>query len=182
MPEMHVHRTRPLPIAPLQGKFVVAADVIHSTQRALLSFAIDGIYDGGHEGLVYWAGRECGDVTVLTTAIVPDADHGPQRVEVSTRAVAAMSRSARSLGLGILSQVHSHPGDDTRHSDGDDSLILMPFEGMLSIVVGDFGRAWSDLTTAGVHQFQKKRWVLCPPESISRQITVVPSCVDLRSP
>jgi len=34
--------------------------------------------------------------------------------------------------MGILCQVHSHPGSDTRHSDGDDELVLLPFEGMLS--------------------------------------------------
>ena len=49
------------------------------------------------------------------------------------------SRAARALGLSVVAQVHTHPGRDTRHSDGDDDLVLMPYEGMFSLVVGEYG-------------------------------------------
>ena len=63
------------------------------------------------------------------------------------------------MGLGILAQVHSHPGRDTRHSDGDDDLVVMPFENMLSLVAPYYGRAIRAITDFSVHQFQDRRWV-----------------------
>jgi proteasome lid subunit RPN8/RPN11 len=87
---------------------------------------------------------------------------------------------ARQHGLGILCQVHSHPGKDTRHSDGDDGLVLLPFEGMLSVVVPDFGIGFKAVSQCGVHQFQKGRWVLCDPDSVARGVLIVPVEVDLR--
>ena len=83
------------------------------------------------------------------------------------------------LGLGLLAQVHSHPGDDARHSDGDDVLVLMPYEEMLSIVVpryGDLG-IWP-ISMCGVHQFQQRVWRLCTGGL--ENILLAPGVVDQR--
>ncbi len=80
---------------------------------------------------------------------------------VSEAGFAEAARRARALGLGILAQVHSHPGDDTRHSDGDDELVVMPFEKMLSLVAPHYGRHLQSIDDFAVHQFQDRRWVLC---------------------
>ncbi len=53
-----------------------------------------------------------------------------------------MGRAARRLGLAVMAQVHSHPGADTRHSDGDDELIVLPREGMFSLVIGRYGEGF----------------------------------------
>lgn len=95
------------------------------------------------------------------SAVGPAVDSGPQHVIAGERSVGAAAATARALRLGIVAQVHSHPGSDTRHSDGDDDLVLMPFEGMFSVVVAGYGRG--DILPAGgagVHQFQDRRWVL----------------------
>ena len=118
-----VYRTRPLPVAELQGFFLVAQPVIAATREALISFAVVGIRDGGHEGMAFWAGREIDDASIILETIVPDADHSNQRVMASAGAVGNAARKARERGLGILCQVHSHPGGDARHSDGDDELV-----------------------------------------------------------
>ncbi|MGQ0678172.1 MAG: hypothetical protein ACT4OM_00685 [Actinomycetota bacterium] len=81
---------------------------------------------------------------------------------------------ARSCRLVLLAQVHSHPGTDTRHSDGDDDMVLMPFEGMFSVVVGRYGD--DDATPAegaGVHQFQDSAWVSVSDAASS--VVVVPT-------
>lgn len=178
--DLPVYRTKPLPVGDLQGRFLVAAPLIDHTREALTTFALAGIRDAGHEGLVYWAGRELDDVRVLISVVVPRADHSAQRVMVSRGEVARASRTARSQGLGLLCQVHSHPGRDARHSDGDDELVLLPFEGMLSIVAPHYGvnlRSVSDLT---VHQFQQGGWVLCSAGSVAKHITIVSPVSDLR--
>ncbi len=69
-------------------------------------------------------------------------------------------KTARKLGLAIVSQVHSHPGDDTRHSEGDDKLVLMPFHGMFSLVIGNYGMGGLTQNSGlGLHQFQNGQWV-----------------------
>lgn len=175
-----VYRTRELPITNLTGSFLVTEQVLASTQKALQTFALDGIRDGGHEGMVFWAGREVAGDTMFLQAVVPDAEHSHGRVHASKAAVGAAARAARGYSLGIICQVHSHPGSDTRHSDGDDDLVLLPFEGMLSIVVANFGIGFVSLAQASVHQFQNGHWALCNPASVDHGVKVLPAEVDLR--
>ena len=176
-----VYRTRALPKTDLIGSYFVPAEVLSATQRALQQFALDGIRDGGHEGMVFWAGRESGQHTMLLQVVVPDAEHDHGRVHSSESAVGSAARAARAYGLGILCQVHSHPGSDTRHSDGDDDLVLLPFEGMLSIVVPNFGLIFESIAQASVHQFQEGHWALCSAASVENGIKVFPSEVNLRA-
>ena len=175
-----IYRSTDLPTGELRGLFLLPEEVLARTREALTSFALEGIDDGGHEGIVYWAGREMGDCTVFLQAVVPIADHSYGRVMVDRSEVGRMQRAARSMKLGILCQFHSHPGSDGRHSDGDDSLILLPFEGMLSIVAPFFGTRFRSLSELCVHQYQEGRWVLCSLESVTRQVVVVAPCQDLR--
>ena len=170
---MTVHRVRPLPRGILRGRYRMSPSLIHDTQQALLKFFEAGCHDGGHEGLCYWAGREHADRTSLEAAIVPTARHGRFGVFVSEAAFADVARQARGMGLGILAQVHSHPGRDTRHSDGDDDLVVMPFENMLSLVAPYYGRSLRAITDFSVHQFQDHRWVLCNRESVASAFETV---------
>lgn len=175
-----VYRTRPLPQGPLQGRFLLPEPMVSETRRALVDTALNGIRDGGHEGLVYWAGCEMESVTAFLSVIVPGSDHGPQHVMVPGPEVTRAARSARAHNMGILAQVHSHPGSDARHSDGDDDLILLPFEGMLSIVAPRYGQDVHTLADLTIHQFQDGRWVLCDDASVERGFEVIPTSIDLR--
>lgn len=175
-----VYRTRALPVGQLRGTYLIAEPLLHATRSALTSFADAGRNEGGHEGLVYWAGRESAGTTVFLHAIVPRAQHGPARVSVEAAEVGRMQRALRKHRLALLAQVHSHPGDDTRHSDGDDHLILMPHNEMLSLVAPEYGTQLTQFDQLGVHQFQDGVWVWCTPESIRAGCIVVPSMEDLR--
>jgi proteasome lid subunit RPN8/RPN11 len=178
--EVPVYRTTDLPTGHLRGLYFVTDSVVHATQDALMSFAVGGIADRGHEGIAYWAGREFEGTTVFLQAVIPNAETGPGRVSVSGPEIGRTQRAARKHRLGILAQVHSHPSNDARHSDGDDELVLMPFEGMLSIVVPHFGMWFRDISDTCVHQYQDGRWVLCTPESVSTSFRCTPSGTDLR--
>ena len=160
-----VHRIRPLPRGVLRGRFRISHNIIEDTRQALRAFDEAGRHEGGHEGICYWAGREQPNLTTLEAVIVPNACHGRFKVFVSEAAFAEVARSARAMGLGILAQVHSHPGHDTRHSDGDDDLIVMPFENMLSLVAPYYGRTLNSIADFSIHQFQDHRWVLCDQNS-----------------
>jgi len=164
---MTVHRTRPLPRGVLRGCYSIVDSLIEDTQRALRGFDEAGWCEGGHEGICYWAGREEPGLTTMEAVLVPKANHRRFGVFVSESAFADVARRTRAMGLGILAQVHSHPGRDTRHSDGDDDLVVMPFENMLSLVAPNYGRNLKGITDFSIHQFQDHRWVLCDRDSIS---------------
>jgi proteasome lid subunit RPN8/RPN11 len=150
--------------------------VVNDTARALRTFGGDG---REHEGLVYWTGRIVGDSTYVLSAIVPKCQHAPYRVMAAEQSIGEAASLARMSRLGIVAQVHSHPDDDTRHSDGDDQLILMPFEGMFSLVIGSYGHGgMTPDAGAGLHQFQDGEWIRVAPST--GVMVVVPSIKDLR--
>lgn len=168
-----VFRTRPLPEAAARGRMIVPESIIVDTGIALRSFRGD---DGPHEGIAFWGGHVIGADTVITGAVVPQAEHGWGRVHVLEGGVGAAARALRPFGAGLVAQVHSHPGVGTRHSEGDDELVLMPFEGMFSIVVGRYGADPIDARAGvGVHQFQDGRWVLVTDDS--RALVIVPRLI-----
>jgi proteasome lid subunit RPN8/RPN11 len=162
MDDMSVHRLRPLQVRRARGCLVVPTSVLDATQAALKRFR--GAAGDRHEGLVFWAGRVVDGNSYVLTSVLPNCDHGPYRVFADERAMGAVARAARREQLGIVAEVHSHPGDDTRHSDGDDDMIFMPFEGMFSLVVARYGDG-SMLPDggAGLHQFQDGLWVKVAP-------------------
>jgi proteasome lid subunit RPN8/RPN11 len=168
-------RRTPLPVEPAVGRLLVAEQVLGVTRAALQ--ASSGHYRP-HEGLVFWLGRGVGADTLVVSAAVPPTDNRTDGVFVDERAVLATVKAARSAGLGLVAQVHSHPGDDTRHSDGDDQLVLMPFEGMFSLVVARYGQGslFPD-DGAGLHQFQSGRWVRVA--NAGAAFAVVPSLTGL---
>lgn len=170
-----VLRPTPLPRAPARGLLIVTKAVADRTRAALRAFS--GA-DGRHEGIVLWAGHRCGDLTVACSSVVPDAEHSRGRVYMDRAAVGRAARAARRAGLVLVSQVHSHPGSDTRHSDGDDRMILLPFEGMFSVVVAGYGDgSLHPRKGAGLHQFQDGRWVLV--EDAGGAFLVVPAVLHL---
>lgn len=155
--ETPVHRRTPLPRAAGRGRILVAAAVATETLAALRSFSGD---DGRHEGIALWIGRRTDADTVVCSMVVPEAEHTWGSVRIGHAAVGRAARAARRMGMVVVSQVHSHPGRDTRHSDGDDKMILLPYEGMFSLVVADYGNgSIFPSEGAGLHQFQDGRWV-----------------------
>jgi proteasome lid subunit RPN8/RPN11 len=175
-----VYRTRPLPVGPLRGRFLIPEALVTATRESLTRAATSGKHEGGHEGLVFWAGLQSHDLTAFTSCVVPAAEHSRLGVFVGEAAYGRAASAARARGVLLLAQVHSHPGSDTRHSDGDDDLIIMPYDGMLSVVVPRYGVAWTGIDAASIHQFQSDRWVRCTPESVHTGVVVVPATIDAR--
>ena len=164
------------PEGELTGKFNVCGAVINETVRALVTFRGP---DRSHEGIVFWGGYQYDGITTITTVVVPKAKHGPQFVQCDERSIREVSQIFRRYGLGLLVQVHSHPSEDARHSFGDDRMVFMPFEGMLSLVVPWYAKnGMLPLSGCGIHQFQKGRWVLCT--SGFEAIKILPAGVDTR--
>lgn len=154
---MTVHRLTELPEAPARGRLIVSEGVIAPTRAALQASSTDSRPD---EGLVLWLGRNIEDTSLVLACVAPRSSHDWGRVHIDETAVGTAASAARAHGLGVIAQVHSHPGWDTRHSDGDDQLVLMPYESMFSLVVADYGLgSVHPAEGAGLHQFQDGHWV-----------------------
>lgn len=173
---MSVHRETILPCGPATGRLIVAQQCLMSTSDALMSSK--GRTGARHEGLVFWIGRTVGTSTLVLAAAQPKTTSTPGSVQVSEKDVGEIFYRAKQLGLGIVAQVHSHPGDDTRHSDGDDQLVLMPFAGMFSLVVANYGHgSLLPGEGAGLHQYQEDHWTLVTDSSA---MTVVSGQIEVR--
>jgi hypothetical protein len=167
-----------LPVCEMRGEFFITAAAVTAAERLLPSYR--GL-DGDHEGIIFLLGRESEGVTIITTALAPEADHGWGHVICDDSQVAAAGRAARAHGLGILAQLHTHGRDWTEHSTGDDNLIVMPFEGMLSLIAPWYGRVGlRPLDGLGVHQHQDGRWVSIDRGSVRQRLHLVPDHIDLR--
>ena len=171
---MTVFRTKPLPTGPSDGTLIVPEEVVSRTTSALKAFR----GESRHEGLVYWIGRWRDDAAYVVGAVSPRCEHGPQFVRIGEVDVGKMMRTARAYRSAIIAQVHSHPGSDTRHSDGDDDLVLMPHHGLFSLVVGNYGDSGFD-ESLGVHQYQEGTWIRIE-NAVSEVVKVVPSLIDGR--
>ncbi|MCW9709022.1 Mov34/MPN/PAD-1 family protein [Fodinibius salsisoli] len=172
------YRTNPIKIGPIKGEYAATETVISQTASILTDYSKEGVQ--GHEGLVFWGGRDLGNLTIFTSVIAPNTEHGAHRVMVDEKEFGKCSREARSSRLTILCQVHSHPSSDTIHSDGDDHLIIMPFEGMLSIVVPNYGIGFTDLSESTIHQFKDGSWFVCSEDSVKQNLHILPDLIDLR--
>ena len=134
-----------------------------------------------HEGIVYWGGAEATGGAVALTAISPSAvttwGSFQTDADANTEIVSLLSR----LGLSLIAQVHSHPGDWVDHSDGDDAGALVRFPGFWSLVVPRFARhGFRPLNRCGVHLFQSGEFRRLTEEAVSAQVHLVPAAVDLR--
>ena len=171
---MSVHRLHPLPERAARGRLIVSEAVVDATRATLLAA---GDRMPSHEGLVWWLGRQVEEDTLALALHVPQVDSGPTQVLTDEVALGRAARLARSYGLGVVAQVHSHPGTDTRHSDGDDRLVVMPFDGMFSLVIGEYGSG-SMLPESGaeLHQYLQGHW--CLVRQIEPALVVIPTEVS----
>ena len=171
-------KARRLSVAPLRGRFLILEPVITELERVLPTYRGP---DGHHEGIAFLCGFERSGETIFTTAMFPDADHRAGYVRCDEAQFAAASSAARSYGLGLLAQVHTHPKGRTGHSWGDDDMVRPAYEGMLSIVVPDYGlTGLRPLDSLGIHQLQNERWILAEQASIRENVLIVPAGRDLR--
>jgi proteasome lid subunit RPN8/RPN11 len=169
---MTVHRLTPLPVVPARGRLIVAEHVITPTLAILQASSSSGEAD---EGLVLWLGRNIENTALVLGCAAVRTTHTWGSVHADESALGPIAATARRHGLGVVAQVHSHPGADTRHSDGDDQLVFMPYESMFSVVVGEYGLgSIKPSEGAGLHQFQDGRWIrVANPEAF----VVVPALV-----
>src|SRR4051812_1718581 len=84
---------------PLRARFLIT-DVAWDEVGRLLQTYRDT--QGDHEGIVFLFGRRLAEVTMLTTAIAPDADTGPGHVHCNEAQMGNAVQAGRSNGVALL--------------------------------------------------------------------------------
>lgn len=153
----------------------MTAELAQKTAMLLDSFA----QRRPSEGVVYWFGIESGDIAVITTVIVPDADTSDGCVHTSVEANAAAIRVITNGPLVYIGQAHSHPGRHVSHSPVDDEDTFARFEGAISIVVPWFGRYGLRINECGVYRHLGGRFRVV--SDVHAHLRIVPGFADLRS-
>ena len=153
----------------------IANELAQETARLLDSFA----RRQPSEGVVYWFGIERGDVAVVTTLIVPDADTADGAVRTSAQANGNAIRVVVGTPLVYLGQAHSHPGWHVGHSSVDDSDTFARCDGVVSLVVPWFGRYGLRLDQCGIHRHVDGRFIRI--RCVDEHVQIIPGFADLRS-
>lgn len=159
---------------------MVAEEVIARTKGLLLSYSEPKEH---HEGIVYWAGLNTTEGIIILAAISPKATTTSGSVNVGVMENSQVVSAVNDLGLQMVAQVHSHPFDcGVSHSTGDNDMVFMPYEGLLSIVVGDYGLGGLlPLSRNGVHIFHDGRWIGLSDKQVEEHFIVIPTHVELRN-
>jgi hypothetical protein len=172
-------RRLPIPISEgseLPSLFLPEA-VVAETERLLQTYG-EG---DDQEGIVYLGGLELPDRTVALSALSPKARTTWGSFRTDVEANTDVVRALIGLGLSLVGQVHSHPGDWVDHSDGDDEGALVRFRGYWSVVVPSFSKnGMRPLRRCGVHVFLDGCFRRLTETAIERSVRVIPSSVDLR--
>lgn len=151
--------------------------VIGATIDAVRSY---GTWRRRHEGVAYWLGNDDGETTMVVIVVAPIADTGPGHFRVSAEENARVIRLAHEYGLIVVGQVHSHPGNRTTHSAGDDRDAFMPSEGMYSLIIPNYARRRPPITTWGIHRYENGIFRKLTDEERANQVRVARLKVDLR--
>jgi hypothetical protein len=125
----------------------IPQSVIQETEKLFLSFTKDS---ERFEGVVYWVGKETAKGLLVTEVVAPRAMMTPVSFRVSAEENARIMTELVKKGEQIISQLSSRPpGNDLQHRLTEEEMGFLPFEGLVSIVVSDYG-------TEGLLPFSEK--------------------------
>lgn len=115
---------------------IVPRQIIDETQKLLLGFSKG---KERFEGVVYWAGKETDKGLLVMEAIPPRAFATPVSFRVSAEENARIMADLVKKNCRIIAQVSSRPGMDTTYSLFDEETGFLPYEGMITVIVGNYG-------------------------------------------
>lgn len=132
--------------------YLLSDQIIQKTTQVLQEYAS---IETSHEGFVYWCGNITSKESTITTVIAPKTSSSYGRVSTSHSSNFEFIKELNQRGLVHIAQVHSHPTDWVDHSEGDDNWAPFRSEGLISIVVPNFGTTGMiPLQKCGVHRFE----------------------------
>lgn len=127
---------------------IVSSAIVAESERLLRGFR-------RLETVVLWFGRVTVAEAVILTVVRPKQRRTAGSFEIDSRSNADIAVASCDLGLRLIAQVHTHPGNYVGHSPGDDDGVPFVFHGLYSIVVPNYCRdGMLPLNRCGVHIYQ----------------------------
>lgn len=137
--------------------YQVPSEAILLTEKVLVKY---GTGKNRSEGLLYWAGTMNGNTLSVESVIYPKLEASTYSCEVSPESNLKVVEVLAENDQVQIAQVHSHPFHWVGHSFTDDEKAAFKVEGLLSLVVPNFGKqGMMPLTVCGVHRFSKYKFV-----------------------
>lgn len=158
-------------------RIYITQNLMERTGELLASFA----ENNPSEGVVYWFGFELGEIAVVTTLVVPNADTRWGCIRTTPQVNAQALSAIVGTPLMLVGQAHSHPGSTVRHSDTDDKETFASFDGCVSVVVPHFGKEGINLETCGIHRHINGAFHYIETSEISDHISVLLGEADFRA-
>jgi hypothetical protein len=132
------------------------------------------------ERIAYIDGFTSGDVKIATTLTLPNAKMYPKYFTVSGDAMSEAGQHFRRFSMERLAQVHTHPGQDVRHSPFDDENAYSQMDSAVSIILPHHARCRPKLNECGVHVRDDRGWHRLGISEIEQIIHIIPGCLDFR--
>ena len=132
--------------------YKISKEVIEATERILLEYRN---LKPSNEGFVYWAGNIKENTFYINALVAPKTDSDERRVTIPPIENFYYTKSLVANKLVHIGQVHSHPEDWVGHSEGDNLWASFKSEGLISIVVPNYGKdGMLPFRACGFHRFQ----------------------------
>lgn len=151
--------------------YVISRDAIKLTQNVLLDYAFQTLPG---EGMVYWGGVWENHTTKISLVIAPTILSRQRNYEIPRDGIVKAVRAFVRNRAVLMAKIHSHPGSMVDHSWYDDEYTGFKSEGLLSIVVPNYGRnGLLPLTSCGVHRFTSDRFHRLSDRYVLNHFTMV---------
>jgi hypothetical protein len=135
----------------------------------------------GVELVAYLDGVREGDLGVVTTLVLPDAELAPGYFTVPTAAMSQAGQHFRQHGLARLLQIHTHGGAGCAHSWRDDEMAYSQQPGALSLVLPFHARRRPGPFDGLLHVREISGWRPLDDDEARSLLRVVPAHLDFRS-
>jgi len=162
-------------------RYTISEDVIEMTNKILEQYRK---VIPSNEGFVYWAGTIFKNEILINAVIVPETKSDKGSVMIPPEANFYVVQVLSQHKLQHIGQVHSHPSSWVDHSEGDNEWASFKTNGLISIVVPNYGKnGMLPLKICGLHRYKDERFIRLSKKYIRRHFKIIKcdaKLIDLR--
>lgn len=157
-------------LRPLRPRTFVIADAVLSAIPTVFAHGTEQSL----EAATYFLGQTDGATTTVLACVRVRCDATRGSFKVDAHEMRRVIETARTFGLQVVGQMHTHPGL-AYHSHGDDEGAQIKHDGFVSVVAPDYGAHLPDLRGVRVYMFvdNQRAFVELDPAAIKVAVAVL---------
>lgn len=151
--------------------------LVYKVDKAVIDFTSNILQEYGKlpqaaEGVVYWAGKVKGGEFIVSAAFAPAVTASRYGFLTDHYSNGLFTEFICDNDLVYIAQVHSHPGIWVDHSGIDDRETAFRSEGLLSLVVPNYGNnGMLPFKYCGIHRYHNSNFDRLSDRYISKHFT-----------